>query len=201
MLKVGSIRFGVFVLIVVLLCALTSPAQVPPAGKIKAFVSIMPQAYFVERVGGSAVEVEILVAPGQSPATFEPTPKQMAALAEANIFFRIGLPFEDQLIKGITAINDRLPVIDTRQGIELRPMDEEPHEGHEHEHHHQGRYDPHIWLDPGLVKIQARNIADGLIKLDPVGKTVYEKNLLDFQTDLTRIDSTIARILAPLKGR
>ncbi|UCD29344.1 MAG: zinc ABC transporter substrate-binding protein [Planctomycetota bacterium] len=172
-----------------------------PSKDIKTFVSIMPQAYFVERVGGPSVEVEVLVAPGQSPATFEPTPRQMAALAGADVYFRIGLPFEDQLLAAIAAINEGLPVIDTREGIELRPMDESGHEGDDHEHDQHGRFDPHVWLDPELVQVQARNIMAGLAKLNPAGKVEYEKNLRQFQAELADLDSTIAQILAPLKGR
>ncbi|MFC1475935.1 metal ABC transporter solute-binding protein, Zn/Mn family [Candidatus Zixiibacteriota bacterium] len=200
MLNFGFLRLVIFPLLAVLWWVPPSSGETP-AAKMKAFVSIMPQAYFVERVGGFAVEVEVLVAPGQSPATFEPTPKQMAALSGADIYFRIGMPFEDQLLRGIAAINEGLPVIDTRRGIKLRPMDEESTAGDEHGHEHHGRYDPHIWLNPGLVKIQARNIVAGLIELDPAGKTAYEKNLQEFQADLAELDSTIAEILAPLRGR
>jgi len=170
--------------------------QEPSAEKMKVFVSILPQAYFVERVGGSDVEVEVVVQPGQSPATFEPTPKQMAALSRADVYFYIGLPFEEQLLKKLTAAHEHLKVIDTRKGIELRPMDERHDDGQGH----GGRPDPHIWLDPQLAKIQAENIAEGLIALKPEREIVFEKNLRAFQDDLNQIDSTIAAILAPLKG-
>ncbi len=66
--------------------------------KLKVFVSIIPQAYFVERVVGNRVDVQVLVQPGHSPATYEPTPKQMARLSEADVFFRISVPFENVLI-------------------------------------------------------------------------------------------------------
>ena len=62
--------------------------------RVKVFVSILPQAFFVEQVGGSRVEIDVLVGPGQSPATYEPTPKQMARLPRADIYFSIGVPFE-----------------------------------------------------------------------------------------------------------
>ena len=178
---------------VFLLAGLPSAEESPPA-EIRAFVSILPQAYFVERVGGSHVEVEVLVAPGQSPATFEPTPKQMAALSRADVYFRIGLPFEDRLLKKLTAASDRLKVVDTRRGIELRPMEEA------HGHTHAGKGDPHVWLDPKLARIQAKNIADGLTRLDPAHEPIFRENLLAFQADLNRVDSIIAMILAPLKG-
>ncbi len=156
------------------------------------FVSILPQAYFVERVGGSHVEVEVLVGPGQSPATFELTPKQMARLTRADAYFRIGLPFEKRLVGKIqTALSD-LRVVDTRQGIKLRTM--------EHEHHNDGS-DPHIWLDPMLVKVQAATVCEELCRLDPVNATEYEENLKAFKADLDEVDARITQALEPLKGR
>jgi len=173
----------------------SSGAQPLAARRVKAFVSILPQAYFVERVGGSQVSVEVLVTPGQSHETYEPTPKQMAALSEANVYFRIGLPFETQLIEKITAANLRLRVIDMREGIRLRPMDE----GDAHER--GGAPDPHIWLAPQLVKTQAEHIARTLGEFDPAHAPIFQQNLFAFQCDLNRVDSTIADVLAPLRGR
>jgi len=94
-------------------------------------------------------------------------------------------------------------VVDTRQGIRLRPMtcEEEhdgPHDGHEHA---AGRPDPHIWLDPKLVKIQARTICDAMCRADPTGAEVYRKNCDAFLADLDAVDARITRALAPLKGK
>ena len=89
-------------------------------GSVKAFVSILPQAYFVERVGGSYVDVEVLVGPGQSPATFEPTPKQMARLGEARVYFTIGTPFEKGFIDTVAHTHSHLEIVDTRKSVSLR---------------------------------------------------------------------------------
>jgi len=160
--------------------------------RLSLFVSILPQAYFVERVGGSHVEVEVLVGPGQSPATFELTPKQMAKLTQADAYFRIGLPFEKRLVGKIqTALSD-LRVVDTRQGIQLRTM--------EHEHHNDGS-DPHLWLDPMLVKVQAATVCEELCRLDPVNVDAYKKNLKAFKADLDEVDAKITQALEQLKGR
>ena len=71
---------------------------------ITVFVSILPEVDFVKKIGGSRVQVSPLVLPGQSPATYAPTPKQMAALAGADLYFRIGVPFENGLIPIFTRI-------------------------------------------------------------------------------------------------
>jgi zinc transport system substrate-binding protein len=192
---------GITASVIVLLCLPQLQAQETPAEKLHIFVSIAPQAYFVERIGGARADVEILVAPGQSPEIFEPTPKQMAALSRADIYFRIGLPFEDRLLDKLSAANDNVRIIDTREGITLRQIEEHADGGHDEGHDHHGQPDPHIWLSPRLVEIQARHIVDGLTALDSLGKAVYEQNLMMFTQDLRQIDSTIAEILAPLKER
>ncbi|MBN2516706.1 MAG: zinc ABC transporter substrate-binding protein [Deltaproteobacteria bacterium] len=162
-----------------------------PVGEISAFVSILPQAYFVERVGGSYVNVSVLVGPGQSPATYEPTPKQMARLGRSQLYFRIGTPFERGFIDKISRTFANLKIIDTREGVMLRYFKQS-----------QGLEvpDPHIWLDPKRVKIQAETIFQALKETDPAHADEFEKNLKAFQADLDRVDAKITGILAPLKG-
>jgi zinc transport system substrate-binding protein len=190
--------------------------------KAKAFVSILPQKYFVERVGGDLVDVSVLVGPGHSPATYEPTPRQMTELSKATVFFRIGVPFENSLIPKIESMFKGLTMVDTRKGITLRKMDsdrvDERHEADDRhdkggprdnqqraepeDHRHEaGARDPHTWLDPVLVKMQAKTICDALSKLDPENAGVYEKNLKRFQDDLDQVHARVAKALAPVKGK
>ncbi|MBN1637160.1 MAG: zinc ABC transporter substrate-binding protein [Deltaproteobacteria bacterium] len=158
---------------------------------IKAFVSILPQAYFVERIGGTHVDVEVLVGPGQSPATYEPTPKQMAGLSRAQIYFRIGTPFENGFIDKTQKTYQNLTIVDTRKGVPLRYF-----------RNSNGAEipDPHIWLDPKRVKIQAHTIYETLSKFDSYHKSVFEINLQAFLVDLDRIDSEITHTLSAVKG-
>lgn len=162
------------------------------AGKTKIFVSILPQAYFVRQVGGAYVDVHVLVGPGQSPATYEPTPKQMARLSRSRVYFRIGTPFEKGFVDKIARIFKNLIIVDMRKNVSLRYFE------------HAGGLevpDPHIWLDPKRVKIQARTIYETLSGIDPAHKTVFEKNLLKFQDDLERVDAKITAVLLPVRGR
>lgn len=165
----------------------------PEAGqRLRVFVTIPPQAYFVERVGGDQVSVQVLVPPGQSPHTYEPTPAQMAALESADVYFRIGVPMEQALVPKLQHGSARVRVVDTRQGITLRRMEDQ----------HAGEGDdPHIWLDPKLVRIQARTICDALVNLDPQHADQYRANSDAFVTDLDALDAKLAAALAPLRGR
>lgn len=180
-------------------CARDEPTDAPQPNRTSAAlsvcVSIPPQAFFVERIGGERVSVEVLVGPGQSPATYEPTPAQMAALDSADVFFRIGVPFEDALMDRISASMPQLRVVDLRERIDLQPI-----AGHSADHSH-GRMDPHTWLDPKLAEVQAQSIHEELVRLDPDSSAVYDTNLAALRTDLMNLDAQIARTLEPVEGR
>lgn len=152
-------------------------------GKIRVAVSILPQAYFVERIGGDKVEVTVMVPPGANPATYEPTASQMRALAQAKMYIRIRVPFEEAWMDRIAAANRHMLILDSTEGIK-RIED-----------------NPHIWLSPRLVKIQAENIYQGLAQVDPANSNFYAQNKEEFLRELDTLDREIAETLAGLKGR
>ena len=162
------------------------------AGSVSAFVSILPQADFVERIGGDHVRVGVLVGPGRTPATYEPTPRQVAELARADVYFTIGVPFEKGFLSNISSMVRDLRIVDTREGVTLRYFGDS--EGGDSP-------DPHIWLDPGRVKVQARVICEALIRLDPEHQAVFRERLQGFEARLDRLDKRIREILEPLRGR
>ena len=188
--------------------AACAPAPDVPAPRLTAAACILPQAWFVERIGGPRVRVDTLVAPGQNPHTYEPTPKQMARLARAGVYFSVGFPFEKQILEKVTADNPALRVVDTRAGVTLRYLtkEEAAHEEAEHggkEGHGEeaGEPDPHFWLSPRNAGIMAATIAKGLAEADPGHAAEYEERRAALQADLDKTDAALAKALAPLKGR
>jgi zinc transport system substrate-binding protein len=189
------------------------PAAVPAS--VSAFCSIAPQEFFIERVGGELVSVNVLVGPGQSPHTFEPTPRQMADLAESDVYFAIGLPFEDRLLGRVEELGSGIRVIDTSEGIPRRQVEDAY--GHDGEHHadhanhadhasstyddeHGGLPDPHTWLNPRFAKMQARNICSALKELVPEHGAEFEANLSRLLRDLDALDAELTDALGPLAG-
>jgi zinc transport system substrate-binding protein len=189
------------------------PAADTSAAGLKVFVSILPEAYFVERIGGPHVTVGVLVGPGQSPHTFEPAPKQMVEVSQARLFFAIGWPFEKQLLDKITAMNPALKVIDLRQGITLRYLtsaeeaaDDDktsasPNPESRIPNPELGEPDPHIWLSPRNARLMAATILRTLSEADPAHAAEFQKNFEALDADLIRVDGEIAQALAPLKRR
>ena len=158
------------------------------------FVSIQPQAYFVKRIGGDRVTVNVLIHSGKNPATYAPTPVQISTLLRSRVYFSIGVPFENTFINKITSLSKQIQIVDTRKGIRLRKMDGQDDSA-------GGGNDPHIWMSPALVKIQAETIYKTLVKLDPKGEVKYRAGLNSFLSDLDSLDKKISLALAPVKGR
>jgi zinc transport system substrate-binding protein len=169
--------------------------QAEGSSRLSLVVSIPPQAYFADRVGGQRVRTETLVVPGQDPHTYDPTPRQLAEVARARVYFRIGFPFENALIPRLQSTVPDLLIVDTRQGIALRPFEGEAASGV------QAELDPHIWMSPTLVMKQVESIRDTLIRLDPAGEGEYRANAERFISELRRVRARIAALLAPLRGR
>lgn len=167
-------------------------AATPPA--LVAFVTILPQAYLLHAIAGPHARVEVLVGPGQSAETYEPTPRQMAALDDAVVYFRIGVPCERTLLPKIARLHPALPIVDVREGIRLRPW--EGDDGHGHD---EG--DPHIWLDPALARVQARTMAATLARLDPPRAAAYAAGLAGLEAELTATEAELTRLLSPWRGR
>lgn len=168
---------------------------------VRVCVSIPPQGFVLERLGGERVEVDVLVGPGQSPATYEPTPRQMVGLERADLYVRIGVPFEDTLMQRISSALPDLEIVDMRDGITLRELDQHAHDAdHDHSHSH-GRLDPHLWLDPALLAISAKTVAEALGRHDAESAEIYEANLVALEDDLEALDREIQQTLAPVRGR
>ncbi len=179
----------------------TTSTEQADGSAIPVFVSIPPQKYFVERIGGPHVHVSVLVPPGQSHHSYEPTPRQVVDLSRARVFFCIGLPLERQIVGKATAAVKTLRVVETQAGIELAANPDHDHDHDHGDHDCGGELDLHTWMSPRLVKIQARHIAAELVRLDPDRAADYERNLTAFEADLDDVDARIAVALEPLKGR
>lgn len=174
--------------------------------KMQVCVSILPQAFFVQKIAGDLVDVEVLVKPGASPATYTPKPSQLKLISEAQLYFTIGVAFEKNWISRFSSINSDMKLIDTTQGITKITMqsgiEEEHHHAHDgHDHHQHEGLDPHIWLDPMLVKSQVKIIAETLSHTDPKNSAHYLHNAQKFTKELIQIDSNIKENLKNIKQK
>lgn len=164
-----------------------------PSAPVRVAVSIPPQAFIVEKIGGDLVDVMTLVKPGQSPATYEITPKQMAMLSGEEVYFKIGVPFERNLADKLRNSLPSLPVVDCAP-------DSMPEIAAENNHDHH-LDDPHIWLDPEEIPGIGKIILDRLIQLRPSRKDFFESNYRALEKQSRTITNDISGILGPYRGR
>lgn len=184
----------------------TALAFAAPPPPLKVFVSVPPQKWVSDKIGGTLVTTDVLVNKGQDPHTYEPTPKQLIKLSQAKIYFTLDLEFEKQIIPKLEQTVHTLHIIDTTASIPKIAMTEhdepEPnnqvHTNKEHQDH-EG-LDPHVWLSPLNLKIMAAHMARAMIASDPANKATYEKNLLETTRTLDQVHQKIEQELAPYQG-
>jgi len=164
-------------------------------------VSVVPQAEFVEKVGGDKVKTVVIIPPGADPHTYELSPKEVQEISKARMLVTVGvgMPFEDVWIESFESMNSGTLIVNCSEGIELRELEEHDHEGEKEEIDEDHKeLDPHIWTSPANVKIMVEDIYEGLVKLDPENETYYAQNRDAYLEELDALD---ARIREKLNGR
>lgn len=198
-------------LFLLLLCAGLRSTPVMAGEAIPVFVSIPPQKYFVEKIGGNLVNVSAMVQPGANPHIYEPRPNQMAALSKARIYFAIGVTFEDAWLPRFANLNPQMRIVHTDKGIDKMAMVAHHHnegkgvknkEGTKHTDRENapGALDPHVWVSPPEVKIIARNILEALLEIDPANSLTYKSNHDAFIIEIEELDKDLKKIFSDKKG-
>ena len=197
-IQVGTMRIKGNYRASVLLCALMVTPAAQAADTVNVFVSISPQKYLVERIGGNRVHVNVMVRPGLNAETYEPSPQQMAALSKSDVYFRIGVPFESIWIIKISAAYPNLWIIDCCQAL----MPEEPHYSKEDaDVTARHTYDAHVWTSPRNAVHIADIILSVLTDIDPAPREYYEKNHAALVQDLDDLDQFIKQQFSFLGNR
>lgn len=171
--------------------------QVQPE-KTKVVATILPTYLFTKAVTGEAADVSIIVPTTTDVHDYQSTPDDVRAISQAAILVKNGLGLEEFLENTIkNAENPNLVKIDASQGIAtldaISPVDKTV-TGHTHSHDH-GVGNPHVWLDPLLVKQQVVNIRDGLIAADPANQATYEANAAAYLQKLDKLHQEFEQTL------
>ncbi len=175
-----------------------SAQAVPDQDILQVVASILPQAYFIERIGGDKVFIQVMVSPGEEAHTYEPMPEQMKDLSIADLFFTIGIEYEATWIPRFKDINPNLSFIDTTEGINKIPLttfhdhdeDQADLSGAE-DHSDEEGLDPHVWLSPQNAKLIAQNILIALSEASPQNTQIFEENYAALIADIDTLDANI----------
>jgi zinc/manganese transport system substrate-binding protein/manganese/iron transport system substrate-binding protein len=155
-------------------------------------------ADFVKAVGGSRVNVNVIVPAGADAHTFQPTTGAIRSLAGSKALFTNGAGLEAWLPR-LTASAPGVPVRPLTAGLKLRAAPEEPGEDHDHGDDH-GAQDPHAWWDPTLAAGYVKNAQAALSALDPAGKATYANNAAAYIKGLQAADADAKKQFATLSA-
>lgn len=172
------------ILIIAVFLTACGPKEDSSSKKIKAVVTIITYADFVQKIGGDKIEVVCMIPPGANAHAFEPQPGKLVEFSKADFYFRVGDAFElENIWTGkISDYNKKIRIVDCSKDITIR------------------EHDPHIWLSPPNVKIITMHIFDALSSAYPEDKKYFETNLNNFISQLDSIDELNRNKLAELKS-
>jgi ABC-type Zn uptake system ZnuABC Zn-binding protein ZnuA len=178
--------------------AVIAPQVLPASERLPAVTSNTVLADLVANVGGDMVQVRALAPAGTDPHTFQPTPDSIKVLSQARIVFFNGAGLEEWWDKTIRSVTKpEVPVIELSRGLATIKMPGHSHGGHRHA---EGQ-DPHVWLDPNLVKAYVDKIRDGLSQADRPNAGAYAERAQAYTTKLEELDgwirTEVAKIPAP----
>lgn len=165
----------------------TEPRPGPEEGnRAVVVVSVPPLAWFVERLAGDRAEVSVMVPPGASPATYEPTTRQMRVVAEADLYVAVGhprFPFEAAWLDALAGSNPRMAVV--RAGRACRPLPA----------------DPHLWLSTACARDMVDVVAGALGDALEVTPRDLEERGRALGATVDSVASEVSRRLEPHRGR
>jgi zinc transport system substrate-binding protein len=148
-------------------------------------VTIVPEETFVKAVCGDAFDVQVMIPPGSSPETYEPTVKQKAAVEKAKLYFSIGVPAEKAVLPSVTA-----PIVDLHEKVSAVYPDLKL--GNER--------DPHIWLSVRRVAVMIDVITEEATRLMPDRKAFFAANATAYKGQLEAADKEIRESLKGIEG-
>lgn len=181
------------VLTVIALSGCNAVKQSNSERKIKVSVTFNAMAEFVRAVGKDKVDITTIIPDGTEPHDFEPKAKDIAGLAEANVFVYSGLGMESWVSKAVTSANNKnLITVEASKGAEpIANSDSDK----------KSQYDPHIWLSIKGAQLEIKNIKDALIKADPKDKDYFQKNCNEFVSRLENLYSEYSVKFEPLNNK
>lgn len=148
-------------------------------------VSVAPQAEFVRRLAGERVEVEVMIPPGATPETYEPTIEQLLQVQDAALYVKLGhprFPFERTWLDSLLDDRPDLPVANASEGLEPSAVD------------------PHLWLSPRHARRMAANTAAALVRLLPDERAAIERNLKQLEAEIVALDRELREMLGAFRG-
>jgi len=197
--------FFILAVIITASCSKENSIKNKKSGVMNIIVSIPPQAEFVEEICKEKADITIMIPPGASPHTYEPTASQLVNVSNAALYIKVGTPieFENNWLKKIEDLNKKMLIDDCSENINLIEAGGENHDSSNDENNgelHLGA-DPHIWLSLKNAVIMTENIYKAIISIDPENMDYYKKNKTDYINRLIKLNDKIRESFASADGK
>lgn len=166
--------------------------------KITIVTSLFPEYDFVKEIGKEKVDVKILLPPGTESHTYEPTPKDIVSINDADMFIYTSNQMEPWAEKIAESIESKDTVIlQVGQDINLIQIE---HDHEETEDHEEDIADAHIWLNPLNAIKMVENITNKLCEISPENSEYFRNNSNDYIEELKKLDAEIEEAIENSKG-
>lgn len=167
-----------------------APTDTQP-DRLQIVTTLFPQYDFARQLAGDLADVRLLLPPGAESHSYEPTPADMIAINEADLFIYTGARMEAWVPAVLDSLEGDPVVLDLSQGLDLYLT----HEGHGHD------IDPHIFTSPRWAIQLAQRVQDALCQIDPENTSTYLERGLTYRTQLKALDESIQQITDTAKRR
>jgi ABC-type Zn uptake system ZnuABC Zn-binding protein ZnuA len=164
-------------------CGSGSASDDPGGKRLKVVATTTQVADFARNVGGAKVKVTQILKPNVDPHDYEPSPADLAAIADADVVVENGVGLERWLDQTIKSAGFHGTLVDASKGVAIRKGDGSKEEA---------AGDPHIWHNPKNAEIMSRDIATAFGAEDPADKAAFEANLAAYTTKLDQLDRWIS---------
>ncbi|MGM0501641.1 MAG: metal ABC transporter solute-binding protein, Zn/Mn family [Bacillota bacterium] len=156
------------------------------------YTSIYPLYEAANKISGDNLTVKLVIPNGAELHSYRPSPKKIANLEQADLFFYNGLGLEPWADKAVSNLEQSsVKAVNISQHVNLIKFNKNKNLEEEHNHQEQEEhsdYDPHLWLDPLNMKLIAQKMKSEFQKLDSANKDVYQKNYQSFVQKIDKLD-------------
>lgn len=185
-----------------LISGCSNEKQVTENGKLMVYTSFYPLYDLTSKIGGDKVNVTNMVPTGTEPHDWEPTPKDMGAISNADLLVYNGLGMEQWIDKVTGAVsNDKLILVEASKGVDLITSHSEHKEKHFDEEEHNHDVDPHIWTSIKNAIIEMENIKNALCQADSDNSAYYEENFKKYKAEFEALDKEFSDFTSSCKNK
>lgn len=180
-------------------------------GRISVVTTIFPQYDFVRQIAGDSVDLKMLLKPGEETHSYEPTPQDIIAIQNSDIFIYVGGENDAWVEDILDSMPDAgmrtlklIDCVDTVEEEHVEGMQEQPGHSHEEEEYHGDEteeahsvheIDEHVWTSPVNASAIVDEIKELLAQTDPENRQRYEENAEAYEAELAALDAAFREVV------